>query len=73
MFNLLSLIFGIIALVGSMVGFFPLLGWMNWVVVPIALIGAGFGIISRSNNGMQLNFFVLLISIVRLVIGGGFF
>lgn len=73
MFNLVSVTIGIVALIGAMVGFFPLLGWMNWVIVPIALMGAAFGIMSRSDVGRRLNIFVLLVAIVRLVIGGGIF
>jgi len=73
MFNLLSVIIGIIALIGAMIGFFPLLGWMNWVIVPLALMGAGFGILSRSDAGRRLNIFVLIVAVVRLVIGGGLF
>ena len=73
MFNLVSVTIGIVALIGAMIGFFPLLGWMNWVIVPLALMGAGFGIISRSDTGRRLNIFVLLVAIVRLVIGGGLF
>jgi hypothetical protein len=73
MFNLISVIIGIVALIGAMIGFFPLLGWMNWVIVPIALMGAAFGIMSRSDAGRRLNIFVLLVAIVRLVIGGGLF
>ncbi len=73
MFNLVSLIIGFIALGGAMLGFFPMLGWINWAVVPLALMGAAFGILSHRDSGRRLNSFVLVVGIVRLVIGGGLF
>ncbi len=73
MFNLVSLIIGFVALLGAMLGFFPFLGWVNWAVVPLALMGAGFGILSQADSGRRLNSFVLVIGIIRLVIGGGLF
>lgn len=73
MFNLVSLIIGFIALGGAILGFLPFLGWMNWAVVPLALMGAGFGMVSEHNSGRRLNSFVLVVGIVRLFIGGGLF
>jgi len=73
MFNLLSLIFGVIALLGAILGFLPLLGWVNWGVIPLALLGAGFGILSRSDTGRRLNYFVLVVGIIRLILGHGIF
>jgi hypothetical protein len=71
MFNLLSLIVGVIALLLAVVGFVPLLGWLNWFIIPIAIIGAGLGVISKSTSGRNLNLFVIVVGIVRLSIGGG--
>ena len=71
MFNLASLIIGIVALIGALVAFLPLLGWANWLIVPLAIIGAAVGMISRGTAGRNLNLFVILIGIVRLMLGGG--
>lgn len=71
MFNMISLILGFAALGGAILGFFPFLGWINWVVVPLALIGAGFGMASKHDGGRRLNIFVIVVGIVRLIIGGG--
>jgi hypothetical protein len=71
MFNLLSLIVGVIALLLAVVGFVPLLGWLNWFIIPIAIIGAGLGVISKSTSGRNLNLFVIVVGIIRLSIGGG--
>jgi hypothetical protein len=71
MFNFVSLIIGIVALLCAMVAFVPLLGWLNWLIIPLAIIGAGVGLISRGTAGRNLNLFVILIGIVRLILGGG--
>ena len=71
MFNLVSLIIGAVALLCALVAFLPLLGWLNWLIIPLAIIGAGVGLISRGTAGRNLNLFVILIAIVRLSLGGG--
>jgi hypothetical protein len=72
MFNLVSLIIGFVALVCAVVAFIPLLGWANWLIIPLAIIGAGIGMISRGSAGRNLNLFVILVGVVRLILGGGF-
>ena len=37
----LSLIIGLVALICALVAFLPLLGWANWLIIPLAIIGAG--------------------------------
>jgi hypothetical protein len=71
MLNFVSLIIGVIALVCAAVAFIPLLGWLNWLIIPLAVIGAGVGQISCSNGGRNLNLFVIVVGIVRLMLGGG--
>jgi hypothetical protein len=71
MFNFVSLIIGIVALICALVAFIPLLGWANWLIVPLAIIGAVVGMISRSTTGRNLNLFVILIGVIRLMLGGG--
>ena len=71
MLNIVSILIGIVALAFAVPGFIPLLGWINWLVVPVALIGAGIGALSRSNSGRNLNLIVMVVAIVRLSIGGG--
>ena len=43
MLNLVSLIIGGVALVLAVIAFIPLLGWANWLIIPLAVIGAGIG------------------------------
>jgi len=72
MFNVVSLIIGVVALICAVVAFIPLLGWLNWLIIPLALIGAGVGVISKSTTGRNLNLFVILVGVIRLSLGGGF-
>lgn len=71
MFNIVSLIIGAVALVFALIAFIPFLGWANWLIIPLAIIGAVVGMISRSTAGRNLNLFVILVGIVRLMLGGG--
>ncbi|MEO5774803.1 MAG: hypothetical protein ABIQ32_11895 [Sphingomicrobium sp.] len=71
MFNIASLIIGVVALVFAVIAFLPLLGWANWLIIPLAVIGAAVGMASRSNAGRNLNLFVIVVGVVRLMIGGG--
>ncbi len=71
MLNIVSLIIGVVALVFAAIAFIPLLGWANWLIIPLAVVGAGIGAVSSSNGGRNLNLFVIVVGIVRLMIGGG--
>jgi hypothetical protein len=71
MFNVVSLLIGIVALLCAVVAFIPLLGWLNWLIIPLALIGAGVGVVSKSNSGRNLNLFVIVVGVIRLMLGGG--
>ena len=71
MFNLVSLIIGFVALVCALIAFIPLLGWANWLIIPLAVIGAVVGMVSRGNAGRNLNLFVIIIAVLRLMLGHG--
>ena len=73
MFNIASLIIGFVALILAIVAFLPLLGWANWLIIPLAFIGAGIGVLSRGTAGRNLNLLVIVVGVVRLMIGGGLF
>ncbi|MFW2853595.1 hypothetical protein ACM61V_17075 [Sphingomonas sp. TX0543] len=73
MFNIFSILIGLVALLFAIPGVLPLFGWLNWAALPIAAVGALFGMISSSDSGRNFNLLVLLIAIVRLALGGGFF
>ena len=71
MLNVVSLLIGLVSLLFAVIAFLPLLGWANWLIIPLAIIGAVVGMLSSSNTGRNLNLFVILIGVVRLSLGGG--
>ena len=73
MFNLASLVIGFVALLCALVALIPQLGWLNRLIIPLAILGAGVGVISRGTAGRNLNLFVIVVAIFRLMLGGGIF
>lgn len=71
MFNIASIVIGIVAFLGALVAFLPLLGWANWLLIPVALVGLVLGVMSRSTAGRNLNIVVLIVCALRLMLGGG--
>jgi hypothetical protein len=71
MFNLISILLGLVALLLAIPSTIPLLGWGNWIVLPIALLGAGIGALSRSDKGRNFCLIVFALATVRLMLGGG--
>jgi hypothetical protein len=71
MLNILSILFGIIALILAIPAFLPLLGWANWIIMPIAIVGLALGAMSSSNVGRNLNIAVIAVCALRLFLGGG--
>jgi hypothetical protein len=71
MLNLVSLIIGAVAALLVVPAFIPLLGWVNWLVVPVAIVGLFFGLASGRTSGRNLNLIVIVIGVVRLMLGGG--
>ncbi len=79
--QILSLAWGILAILGFMVGFIPCLGWMNWFNIPFSAVGlilsiAAFaterpGMRAGSTWGIVLCSIGVLIGAKRLVLGGG--
>ena len=71
MLNLLSILFGIVSLVVVIPATIPLLGWANWLALPLIAVGGVLGQLSSSNTGRNFCLIVLLIAAVRLTLGGG--
>jgi hypothetical protein len=69
--NVMSVIIGLIALIIALVGFIPLLGWLNWFVIPGAVVGLVLGLMSKKTSGRNINLVVLALAIIRLALGGG--
>ena len=73
MLNLLSIIVGIVAFPVMLLALVPLLGWMNYAVIPLAIVGLALGALSSHKSGRNLNLIVLIVGVVRLVLGHGLF
>lgn len=71
MLNLLSLVVGVVALVLGIIAFIPLFGWAYWLIIPLALVGLGLGVVSRHKSGRNLNLVVIIVGVIRLMLGGG--
>jgi len=71
MLNIISIIIGLVALLFAVVAFIPLLGWANWLIIPLAILGAALGMAARGTAGRNLNLFVIVVGVVRLILGGG--
>jgi len=70
MLNLVSIVVGVITLPVMLLGLIPFLGSLNYLVIPLAVLGAALGALSDSNTGRNLNLIVLLVGFVRLWLGG---
>ena len=79
--QVLSLIWGILAILGMVVGFFPCLGALNWLNIPFSGIGiiiSGIALGTAGDNpkgssvaGLVCCIIALFFGIIRLVLGGG--
>lgn len=69
--NIISILIGLVTLALGLVAFIPLLGWLNWFVIPIGIVGAAVGALSSSKGGRNLNLVLIVIFALRLMIGGG--
>jgi hypothetical protein len=69
--NIVSIIIGLFALLLVIPAFIPLLGWANWIIIPIAVVGLAIGAMSDRTSGRNLNAVVILVGVGRLMLGGG--
>ena len=78
---MLSLIWGILALAGMVVAFFPCLGSLNWLNIPFSLVGVVIGVIALGKSepgkkgtamsGTIMSASAAILGFIRLVLGGG--
>jgi hypothetical protein len=71
MANVIAFFLGAIALVLAIIGFIPLLGWLNWLIILIAGVGVAIGAASAKNSGRNFCIVVVVICALRLWVGGG--
>jgi hypothetical protein len=71
MLNVLSILVGLLSLLIVIPSQIPLLGWGNWLALPIIAVGIVLGALSSKDTGRNFCLVVLLIAAVRLALGGG--
>lgn len=79
--GVISLVWGIVALLWMLLAFIPLLGWGNWFMIPFAVVGAIIAAIGllftrsenrgRAKTGLILNVVAIVVGVARLGLGGG--
>ena len=73
MLNVLAFLIGLLSLVIVIPAQIPLLGWANWLALPLIVVGIIIGALSSKDGGRNFCLVVLLIAAVRLMLGGGLF
>lgn len=71
MLNILSILVGLLSLLIVIPSQIPLLGWGNWLALPLIVVGVVLGTLSSKNGGRNFCLVVLAIAAIRLMIGGG--
>jgi hypothetical protein len=79
--QILSLVWGILAIVGMVVAFFPCLGSLNWINIPFSGVGLVVSVVIFATTkeekkgaviaGIILCAIAVGLGLVRLFIGGG--
>jgi uncharacterized membrane protein len=71
MLNIVSIIFGLVALLLAVPTVVPFFGWVNWFILPIAGVGLVLGLMSDKKSGQYFCAVVMGLCALRLFIGGG--
>jgi hypothetical protein len=77
--QILSLVWGILAILGLGIAFIPCLGSLNRLNIPFAVVGAIISFTAKSQPGGQgaatvglvLNIIAIVLGVLRLALGGG--
>jgi hypothetical protein len=79
--QMLALVWGILAMVGMVVGIVPCLGALNWLNIPFAALGVVIGFIALQRppldkkkmaiTGTILSSIAAIVGMYRLALGGG--
>lgn len=79
--SILSLVWGVLAILGMVVGFIPCFGSINYLNIPFAVFGLLFGVLALALSvnkeyavaGCVLCAVAILLGAIRLVLGFGIF
>lgn len=73
MLNALAYPVGLVSLVIVIPAQIPFLGALNWLALPLIVVGVILGALSSKDGGRNFCLVVLLVAAVRLALGGGLF
>jgi hypothetical protein len=73
MLNIVSILIALAAVTPLLFGLLPFLGALNWLILPLGVVGLIVGTVSSHNTGRNLNLVVLAVAAGRLMLGGGLF
>lgn len=73
MLNVLSILTGLLSLVIVIPSQIPLLGWGNWLALPLVVVGIVLGALSSKNAGRNFCLVIFAVAVIRLMLGGGIF
>lgn len=71
MFNVISIVIAVIAVPVILIGLIPFFGILQYIAIFLTLVGIVLGSFGESKTGRTLNIILLVISGVRLWMGGG--
>ncbi len=70
--NMISTVIGLFALALGLIGIFPQMAWLTWLMLFFSLIGMVFGLSDEGKtNGITINFLVIVFALIRLYLHGG--
>lgn len=79
--QVLSLVWGILAIIGLLIGVFPCLGWLNWLNIPFAAVGLIVSLVAMTKAtetqkggsiaGVVCCAVAVVMGAIRLVLGHG--
>jgi hypothetical protein len=73
MLNVLAILIGIVSLIIVIPAQIPLLGWADWLALPLVVIGVVVGALSSKRTGRNFCLVIFAVAAVRLMLGGGIF
>lgn len=71
MLNLVSILFGILALILGLPTVIPGLGWAWFFILPVAVVGVIVGQLLSKRSGRNFCLVVLALGLIRMTIFGG--
>ncbi|MFC3096698.1 hypothetical protein [Alteraurantiacibacter palmitatis] len=71
MLNALAFLIGLLSLIIVIPSQIPLLGWGNWLALPLVVTGIVVGALSSKDAGRNFCLVIFVVAVIRLMLGGG--